>query len=58
MLNFITVKGATGNIGGELSHEYHLPADIGEDSLLVCKKCGFGTNTELLGNIIIITCFK
>ena len=40
-------KGAIGNIGGELSHGYHLPADIGEDSILLCKKCCFGTNTEL-----------
>ncbi|WAR24313.1 SYPM-like protein [Mya arenaria] len=30
------VEGATGNIGGKMSHEYHLPASIGEDSLFIC----------------------
>ncbi|KAK3609898.1 hypothetical protein CHS0354_036662 [Potamilus streckersoni] len=48
-LPFVKVAGATGNIGGKLSHEYHLPADIGQDQLLICEKCDFGLNKELVG---------
>lgn len=47
-LNYIKVQGATGNIGGVLSHEYHLPADTGEDTLHICVKCGLRSNSELL----------
>lgn len=39
--------GATGNIGGTLSHEFHFKADIGEDKVLSCKKCNFSANLEL-----------
>lgn len=46
---FIKVAGSCGNIGGSLSHEYHFPADIGEDTLLICGGCRHTTNIELLG---------
>ena len=32
------VKADTGNIGGSLSHEYHIPNTHGEDTLLTCKQ--------------------
>ncbi|KAL3868467.1 hypothetical protein ACJMK2_041268 [Sinanodonta woodiana] len=48
-LPVVKVAGATGNIGGKLSHEYHLVADIGQDQLLICEKCDFGLNKELVG---------
>jgi len=44
---FQRVKGDTGNIGGSLSHEFHYPAEIGQDELLWCADCKLGTNTEL-----------
>eukprot|EP00092_Neocalanus_flemingeri_P019044 GFUD01020632.1.p1 GENE.GFUD01020632.1~~GFUD01020632.1.p1 ORF type:complete len:455 (+),score=119.78 GFUD01020632.1:39-1403(+) len=44
---FVVVAGDTGQIGGSLSHEYHYPAAIGQDSLLLCKGCGAGRNAEL-----------
>ncbi|KAL5016486.1 hypothetical protein ScPMuIL_006075 [Solemya velum] len=47
-LPFNKVSGATGNIGGSLSHEFHLSAEVGEDKFLTCDKCGLGTNVELL----------
>lgn len=43
-----SVEGDCGNIGGSFSHEYHYPAAIGEDTLLLCQKCGTATNAELL----------
>ncbi|KAM9848291.1 putative proline--tRNA ligase, mitochondrial [Aulostomus maculatus] len=42
------VQADTGNIGGKLSHEFQLPADIGEDRLLVCGSCSFSANVETM----------
>ncbi|KAL4236757.1 prolyl-tRNA synthetase [Mactra antiquata] len=50
-LNFKKVAGATGNIGGTLSHEFQLPSDIGEDTIYTCNQCGFGSNVELIDPI-------
>lgn len=38
----------SGNIGGKLSHEFHVPTDIGEDSLLACSNagCSYAANIE------------
>ncbi|XP_051568774.1 probable proline--tRNA ligase, mitochondrial [Myxocyprinus asiaticus] len=47
-LKWVQVQAATGNIGGTLSHEFQLPADIGEDRLLVCGNCGFSANIETM----------
>ncbi|XP_064625243.1 probable proline--tRNA ligase, mitochondrial isoform X2 [Lineus longissimus] len=47
-LKFVKVVGDTGNIGGQLSHEYHLTADVGEDNLVTCKRCDFGANEEMI----------
>ncbi|XP_053324988.1 probable proline--tRNA ligase, mitochondrial [Spea bombifrons] len=47
-LNFVKVQADTGNIGGKISHEFQLPATIGEDRLLVCQGCGFSANVETL----------
>ncbi|KAM4642255.1 putative proline--tRNA ligase, mitochondrial [Discoglossus pictus] len=47
-LNFVKVQADTGNIGGKMSHEYHLPANIGEDRLVVCGSCDFAANVETL----------
>ena len=40
------VKGDCGDIGGQKSHEYHFPAAIGQDTLLLCSNCDGGKNTE------------
>uniref|UniRef100_A0A8C1KTW7 Probable proline--tRNA ligase, mitochondrial n=1 Tax=Cyprinus carpio TaxID=7962 RepID=A0A8C1KTW7_CYPCA len=47
-LKWVQVQAATGNIGGTLSHEFQLPADIGEDQLLFCGNCGFSANIETM----------
>ncbi|KAL4634936.1 putative proline-tRNA ligase, mitochondrial isoform X1 [Arapaima gigas] len=44
----VKVQADTGNIGGKLSHEFQLPADIGEDTLMICGNCGFSANTETI----------
>lgn len=35
-------------MGGNLSHEYHLPATIGDDTLIKCNPCGHAINKEML----------
>ncbi|KAM3876336.1 putative proline--tRNA ligase, mitochondrial [Diretmus argenteus] len=47
-LRCVQVQADTGNIGGKLSHEFQLPADIGEDRLLVCGTCSFSANVETM----------
>ena len=47
-LRWVQVQADMGNIGGTLSHEFQLPADVGEDRLLTCGSCSFSANVELL----------
>ncbi|XP_069009285.1 probable proline--tRNA ligase, mitochondrial [Embiotoca jacksoni] len=49
-LRCVQVQADTGNIGGKLSHEFQLPADIGEDRLLVCGSCSFSANVEAMSS--------
>lgn len=44
---FYIAEADSGNIGGELSHEYHLNSKVGEDTLLACNKCSYVANQEL-----------
>lgn len=55
---YIKVAGDCGNIGGSFSHEYHYPAAIGQDTLLLCKICGTAMNSELITNSEDVTCTK
>ncbi|KAK7073176.1 prolyl-tRNA synthetase [Halocaridina rubra] len=48
---FVKVSGDCGNIGGNFSHEYHFPAPIGQDTLLLCENCGTGSNAELVEDL-------
>nr|XP_032826823.1 probable proline--tRNA ligase, mitochondrial [Petromyzon marinus] len=47
-LPITTVEASTGAIGGKASHEFHLMADVGEDQLLSCCRCGFSINEEMM----------
>jgi prolyl-tRNA synthetase len=40
------VEADTGNIGGSLSHEYQVHADVGEDLVLHCPRCNHAANQE------------
>ncbi|XP_048395479.1 probable proline--tRNA ligase, mitochondrial isoform X2 [Stegostoma tigrinum] len=50
-LQFVKVQADTGSIGGKVSHEFQLPADIGEDRLLICSDCHFAANVEAMTDI-------
>ncbi|WP_320170875.1 proline--tRNA ligase [Maridesulfovibrio sp.] len=47
-LNFRPVQADSGAIGGDFSHEFHVLADTGEDTIAVCSdaKCGYAANLE------------
>ena len=44
---YLTAEASSGNIGGNLSHEYHFPSKKGEDNLVCCSSCDYVVNEEL-----------
>lgn len=55
-LNAIKADADSGTIGGDLSHEYQILSETGEDKTLICKKCGYAANIEKSG--LIASCPK
>jgi prolyl-tRNA synthetase len=47
-LDFRAVKAATGAIGGEISHEFHVMAASGEDAIAFTTEGNFAANVELV----------
>ncbi|KAI0915090.1 hypothetical protein F4823DRAFT_630177 [Ustulina deusta] len=46
-LPYLVAEASSGDIGGDLSHEYHLPSPIGEDTVISCTDCNYIANEEL-----------
>lgn len=46
-LDFRAVKADTGTIGGDLSHEFQVLAQSGEDAIASCTHCKMAANVEL-----------
>ncbi len=46
-LEFRAVRAATGSIGGDLSHEFQVLAQSGEDAIASCDACTYAANVEL-----------
>ena len=42
----VSVKSDSGMIGGNVSHEYMLLTEAGEDSIVLCDECGYSANME------------
>lgn len=53
--NVISVKSDSGMMGGAVSHEFMMLTPIGEDSIAICKKCGYTANVEAAPSIIVNT---
>ncbi|MEG1523445.1 MAG: proline--tRNA ligase [Clostridia bacterium] len=49
--NVIAVLSDSGMMGGNISHEFMLLTDIGEDTLVLCSHCDFKANLEAAANI-------
>ncbi|MEO0278971.1 MAG: proline--tRNA ligase [candidate division WOR-3 bacterium] len=45
-LRFTAVEAETGAIGGDVSHEFMVWADNGEDIIVYCSICGYSANRE------------
>jgi prolyl-tRNA synthetase len=46
-LDYIPVEADPGLMGGTVSHEFMVPADIGEDRIATCRECGYAASTEV-----------
>jgi prolyl-tRNA synthetase len=46
-LPILVAKASSGDMGGDLSHEYHLPTSLGEDNVVSCTSCDYAVNDEL-----------
>ncbi len=46
-LPVIAVKSDTGMMGGKLAHEFMFLHPIGEDTLLLCDRCGYAANRQI-----------
>ncbi|KAF7860873.1 hypothetical protein EAF04_008391 [Stromatinia cepivora] len=44
---YLVAEADSGDIGGDLSHEFHFPTKIGEDNIISCIKCNYVANEEL-----------
>ena len=44
---YLVAEASSGDIGGDLSHEYHLPTSAGEDNVISCNACAYVANEEL-----------
>ncbi|MBA7713004.1 Proline--tRNA ligase [subsurface metagenome] len=47
----VCVEADPGTIGGELSHEFMVLSETGEDKVLICQKCHWAGNIEKFKNI-------
>jgi len=46
-LPVLAAKASSGDMGGDLSHEYHLPSPIGDDHVVHCDSCNYIINEEI-----------
>jgi prolyl-tRNA synthetase len=45
---FIVAEADSGNMGGNLSHEYHYESPLGEDTVWSCSNCTYVANDEVI----------
>lgn len=46
-LPILVAKASSGDMGGSLSHEYHIPTALGEDHVVSCDSCDYVANEEV-----------
>jgi len=51
-LPVLSAKASSGDMGGDLSHEYHLPLSIGEDRVVSCDSCDYVVNEEIADTVL------
>src|ERR1051325_57989 len=45
-LKTLVVEADTGVMGGKFSHEFMVPAETGENEIVLCESCGYAANVE------------
>ena len=48
----VAVESDSGMMGGNVSHEFMLLTPVGEDSIAICRECGYRANMEAAESII------
>ncbi|KAG6122490.1 hypothetical protein E4U13_002110 [Claviceps humidiphila] len=46
-LPILVAEASSGDMGGNHSHEYHLPSSVGEDTVISCDSCDYAANDEV-----------
>ncbi|NOZ64404.1 MAG: proline--tRNA ligase [Caldiserica bacterium] len=46
-LDFVIVEADPGLMGGKVSHEFMVPTENGEDTIVTCSHCGYAANREM-----------
>jgi len=46
-LPVIMAEASSGDMGGDRSHEFHLPCEVGEDFVVNCSECEYAANAEV-----------
>lgn len=49
-LEVVIIKADSGAMGGDVSHEFMVPAPIGEDEIMICDACGYQGGALEAGN--------
>ncbi len=45
-LEAVSVESDTGNMGGDVAHEFQVLTDVGEDRIIFCSQCDYSANME------------
>ena len=48
-LDVLAVKSDVGMMGGKVAHEFMYLTPVGEDTIMVCRSCGFRANRQVAG---------
>ncbi|KIN02064.1 hypothetical protein OIDMADRAFT_196955 [Oidiodendron maius Zn] len=48
---YLVADADSGDMGGNLSHEFHFPTPNGEDNIISCTSCDYVANEELAENV-------
>ena len=47
-VSYVEARATSGDMGGNLSHEYHFPDTAGEDTVITCSECDYARNEEFV----------
>ncbi|KIW82258.1 proline-tRNA ligase [Fonsecaea pedrosoi CBS 271.37] len=51
-IKYVEARAVSGDMGGNLSHEYHFPNFAGEDIVITCSECDYAHNEEFISQLV------